>query len=486
MFILAAILIALSSACQTGEATAPDLPQQIENTATSPQTGEKSEASVEKPGNTTDISPTTPNEQPTPTLPLPTIIPGNRVKEGNFLHSDKPRLVPQNTVTEDMKSLAEGNNNLTFDLYPLLQPKEKNFFYSPYSISSVLAMALAGARGDTASQMADVSHFTLPLEQIHPAFNAIETELLSHTKDPGGSNEGGFILNLANSIWGQENRPFQNEYLDTLSQDYGAGLHLVDFLTQPEESRQAINEWVSQQTQGKILDLFPSGSISPMTRLVLANAIYFKAGWLYPFDPQLTKSDYFFFLIGGQTTVSMMHNTETYAYKSTAQYEVIDLPYQGGGESMIIIMPIVDEFEKLEKELNAFTLKEITSDLKPQKIDLTMPQFSLQSSFALRDVLIELGMLNAFAPLSANFSGIDGTRDLYIDKLEHKTFINVDENGTEAAAASGAAVGLTAMDENPSIPVVINHPFIFVIQDNETGLILFIGRVLNPVQSSES
>ena len=485
-FILTAFLIIFSNACQSKQIPTTVPPQQIENTTVSPKADENSQqVQVEEPGSIGEVQSTAPIPQPTPTLPAPTKEPGNRIKDGNFLHSDKPRLVHPKTITDEMKILAEGNNRFTFDLYPFLQPKDNNFFYSPYSISSILAMAMAGARGDTAIQMADVLHITLAIEQIPPTFNNIEMELLSYAKDPGGSNKEGFILNVANSIWGQENRPFQNEYLDILSEDYGAGVYLVDFINQPDESRQAINEWVSQQTQEKIQDLFSPESITPMTRLVLANAIYFKAGWLYPFNPELTKSDYFFLLVGGQTSVSMMHNTETYAYKRTARYEVIELPYQGGGESMIIIMPIVEEFPNIEKELNASTLKEITGDLKPQKIDLTMPQFSLRSSFALRDVLIEMGMLNAFAPLGANFSGIDGTRDLYIDKLEHKTLINVDENGTEAAAASGAAVGITAADENPSIPLVINHPFIFVIQDHETGLILFIGRVLNPSKTGE-
>ncbi len=451
-------------------------------TNTSPGTGEK-EAAPANPTANADSAPTLVVAQPTPTQSLPTEKPGNRIIEGSLVQSDKSRLVVPNSVNEDMKVVSDGNNNFAFDLYPLLQPKDSNFLYSPYSISSILAMALAGARGETALQMADILRLPLPPEQLHPAFNAIEAEILSHSKDRGGPNEEGFILNVANSIWGQQDRPYQVEYLDTLSENYGAGLHTADFTNAPEEARQAINTWVSQQTHEKILDLFPSGSITPMTRLVLANAIYFKGGWLYPFDVALTKSDYFFFLVGGQTTVTMMHNTATYGYKKTDKYEVIDLPYQGGGESMRIIMPIVDEFANIEKSLNATTLKDITSGLEEKKIDLSLPQFNLESRFALREVLIEMGMLNAFAPLSANFSGIDGTRDLYIDKLEHKTIIKVDENGTEAAAASGAALGLTAMDENPPMLVSINHPFIFVIQDQETGLLLFIGRVLNPTKT---
>lgn len=483
LLFLAAVLILFSSACQSQTATPPVVPQQTEIIE---DPGEKSEAPAAQGTRAEEEMPNAPEPQASPTLPLPTIPPGHRIKDDRFLHSDKPRIVAPDTITEDMKILADGNNLFTFDLYPLLQPKDNNFFYSPYSISSVLAMALAGARGETSKQMADIMHLSLPMEQAHPAFNAMETEILSQAKKADGSDEQGFTLNIANSVWGQQNRPYQIEYLDILSENYGAGLYVVDFATQSDGARQTINEWVSERTQEKILDLFPPGSITPMTRLVLANAIYLKANWLYPFNPDLTEPDNFFFLVGGQTKVAMMRNTETYAYKKTAQYEVIELPYQGEGEEMVIVLPIVDEFINIEKRLNADTLKEITSGLEPQKIDLSMPQFHITSSFALRDVLIELGMVNAFAPLTANFSGIDGTRDLYIDKLEHKTFIKVDEFGTEAAAATGATIGLTAMDESPAIPVVINHPFMFVIKDIKTDLILFIGRVLNPVERDRS
>ncbi len=338
-----------------------------------------------------------------------------------------------------------------------------------------MAMAYAGARGDTASQISDVLHFSMPDENVHSAFDAIDEEIASHAK-----GEEDFKLNMANSIWGQKDRPFLPEYLDTLSQYYGAGLHLVDFIQQTEDARQKINQWVSEKTQQKITDLIPPGAVSSLTRLVIVNAIYFKAGWRLPFDQELTKPGNFFFIHGGQTTVQMMHQTGTYGYSNMTQYQALELPYKGDGMSMLIIMPADKEFENIENSLNAEKINEIVKTLEIKKIDLTFPKFSVETGYSITDPLIEMGILNAFAPLAANFSGIDGTRDLYIDKIAHKAYVNVDENGTEAAAATAAMMAATSLEPEEPTQVVIDHPFIFAIRDQQTKVILFLGRIYNP------
>jgi serpin B len=387
---------------------------------------------------------------------------------GMAIASEKERAHPE-VPSGDLSELVEGNTAFAFDLYRLLaeQQEGENLLYSPFSISLALAMTYAGARGETEEQMAHALRFTLPGERLHPAFNALDQELALR-------------LNIANVIWGQESYAFLDTFLDTLAANYGAGLRVLDFAHAPEQSRVIINEWISQQTEGKIENLIPQGTLDPLTRLVLTNAVYFNAAWEYPFQERVTKDSPFTLLDGGQVVVPMMHQTESLGYAEGEGYQAVELPYDGGDMSMVIILPEGDRFDEFESTLDGDRVREIVRDLSYGQVDLTMPTFVFDSHFGLSQALEELGMPAAFSSRAADFSGMTGSKDLFISDVFHKAFISVDEQGTEAAAAT--AVEMEVGSEMPAdLTVVdIDHPFIFLIRDIETGTILFVGRVLNP------
>jgi len=354
----------------------------------------------------------------------------------------------------------------------------ENLFYSPYSISLALAMAYGGARGETEQQMAEALQFTLSQERTHPAFDALDLAITSR-------EEEGIELNVANAFWGQLGHPFLQDYIDLLAKNYGAEIRLLNFQSTPDACREHIDDWVTEKTEGKIEDLLPPGSIDPLTRLVLTNAIYFKGTWKYQFDPWRTHEEAFHLLGGGTQTASMMMVDGawfgyTEDYLDDVYYQAVELPYVGEELAMVILLPELEKFEEFEQALDADRLGEILGELWRSEVDLTMPKFSFTSGFELKDTLSALGMPDAFSE-GADFSGMDGMRDIWIDDVIHKAFIQVDEQGTEAAAAT-AVVG-----EGIAAPIEvrefrIDHPFIFLIRDRETGAILFLGRVLNPVE----
>jgi serpin B len=379
----------------------------------------------------------------------------------------------------DQAELVNGNSAFAFDLYRLLKEEETgNLFYAPYSISLALAMTYAGARGETEQQMADTLHYTLPQDRLHPAFNYLDLELASRGEGAEGKDDEGFRLNIANTTWGQEDYVFLSEYLDTLALNYGAGMQLVDFVGDPEGARVAINDWVSDQTEGRIKDLIPQGVIDDLTRLVLTNAIYFNAAWAEPFEEGQTQDGPFHLLDGGQVTVPTMHHTASYGYAAGDGYQAVELPYDGRELSMVILLPAEGEFESFEGSLDAGHVDAILNNLTYQEIALTMPKFEIESGFSLVEALAEMGMPVAFS-MNADFSGMDGTRELYIGEVLHKSFIAVDEAGTEAAAATAVEMQLKGAPMDP-VTVTVDRPFIFFIRDTETGTVLFIGRVVDP------
>ena len=391
--------------------------------------------------------------------------------------SNLAREMSPDVPAQDLRELVRGNSAFAFDLYQALrEQKSGNFFYSPLSISIALAMTWAGARGETEREMAAVLHFTLPQERIHPAFNALDLELAQR----GQSKEGqGLRLHLANAIWGQRGYRFLPQFLDTLARNYGAGLRLLDFKGNPEAARKAINDWVSERTEGRIPDLIPEGVIDFLTRLVLTNAIYFKAAWAEPFDKNLTSDGPFYLLDGSQVLVPMMRQTTKLRYVKGDGFQAVELPYEGGEVAMVILLPDMGRFEEFERSLNAEQVEEILGKLEYHEVILRMPRFRVESAFRLAQTLAGMGMPSAFQPGQADFSGMDGTRNLYISAVLHKAFVSVDEAGTEAAAATAAVVKITAL---PSmvVEITVNRPFIFLIRDRLTGSILFIGRVVNP------
>jgi len=395
-----------------------------------------------------------------------------------IIRSEKQRVTPPDMDKEAMTTLVAGNSEFAFDLYQTLRVEDGNLFYSPYSISLALAMTYSGARGETAQQMANTLHFLLSQDHLHPAFNSLDIELGERGEGAEGKDDEGFRLNIVNAIWGQEDYQFLTTFLDLLAENYGAGLRTLDFVHAPEESRTIINNWVGDQTEGRIEDLIPQGVISALTRLVLTNAIYFNAAWQYPFSEDTTGDGPFYLLDGGEVTVPMMRQTESFGYAEGDVYQAVELPYDGRELSMIILLPQTGQFETFEETLDAGQVEAIVNGMETRPVSLTMPKFEFESSFSLKEALAAMGMPVAFSEL-ADFSGMTGNRDLFISEVVHQAFVSVDEAGTEAAAATAVVMALTAVPEKP-VEVTVDRPFIFLIRDIETDTIIFMGRVINP------
>jgi serpin B len=406
------------------------------------------------------------------------VIACDQAAAGEVLKSDKERITSPDTNPSDQALLVEGNSAFAFELYQALREQEGNLFYSPYSISVALAMTYAGARGETAQQMADTLNFILEQDRLHPAFNWLDAELASRGEGAQGKDDVGFGLNVVNAIWGQKDYEFLSDFLDVLAENYGAGLRILDFANETEKSRLIINEWVSDQTEGRIKDLIPQGAVDALTRLVLTNAIYFNAAWEDPFDEDMTTDGPFYLLDGGQVIVPMMKQTEAFGYTEGEGHQAIELQYDGNELSMVILLPEAGQFQAFEEGLQAERVDAIINDLQPTGVTLTMPKFEFDSEFSLTDTLAGMGMPIAFSG-DADFSGMTGNRGLFISDVVHKAFVSVDEAGTEAAAATAVIMPESGPPE-PTVEVTIDHPFIFLIRDIETGAILFVGRVLNP------
>jgi len=406
----------------------------------------------------------------TPQPPMPS---------GQIAWSGKQRVTSPNVNQADLADLGNGNSAFAFDLYQFLAEENDNLFYSPYSISLALAMTYAGARGETEQQMADTLHFILSQDRLHPAFNSLDLELARRGEGAQSKDEEGFRLNIVNALWGQDGYKFLPEFLDLLAENYGAGLRLLDFVNAPEESRVTINDWASDQTEGRIEDLIPQGVINDVTRLVLANAIYFNAAWSHPFEERLTRDGPFYPLDGNEVTVPMMQQTESFGYAEGEGYQAVELPYDGHELSMVILLPEAGQFEAFEGSLDAELVDAILKNLAPGRVALTMPRFEFDSSFELAEILADMGMPDAFNE-TADFSGMDGTPLLFIEEVLHKAFVSVDEAGTEAAAATAVVIAQKGMAPGGLVEITVDRPFVFLIRDIETGTILFVGRVVNP------
>jgi serpin B len=381
-------------------------------------------------------------------------------------------------AASDLAELARGNSTFAFEIYRILKEGNDNLFYSPHSISLALAMTYAGARGETERQMTGALHYTLPQDRLHPTFNGLDLELARRGQGAEGKDEGGFRLNIVNAIWGQEGYEFLAPFLDTLAENYGAGLRLLDFAADPDPSRVTINDWVSEQTESRIEDLIPQGAIDQLTRLVLTNAIYFNAAWAEQFEEEATSDGTFHLLDGDEITVPLMHQTTSFGYAEGAGFQAVELPYDGHELSMAVLLPAQGEFTAFEGALDAARVDAILQDLTPTRVALTFPRFEFESSFSLKDTLAAMGMQTAFSP-AADFSRMTGTRELFIGEVVHKAFVSVDEAGTEAAAATAVIMPASAMPED-LVEVTVDRPFVFLIRDNQTRTVLFVGRVVDP------
>jgi serpin B len=395
--------------------------------------------------------------------------------------AEKRRTVSPPVMVSDLADLVSGNSAFAWDLYQLLRGREGNFFCSPASISLTLAMAHAGASGETEEQMAQALHFTLDPDRLHSAFNRLDLELARRGKGQGRDGTG-FRLTIANAIWGQKGTRLLSQFLDILAAHYGAGMRLLDFAVAPERCRAIINTWASDHTEGRIQDLVPPGALDRSTRLILTNAVAFRAAWSNPFNEALTADDRFFLSDGSESIVPMMSQTESFAYAEGKGYRAVELPYDGWELSMVILLPKVGAFETFEAAVDAKQVETIAQGLAHRRVALTMPRFLFASGFYLADTLAAMGMPAAFSE-DADFSGMTGKRDLFLADVIHKAFVSVDEEGTEAAAATAAVMVPTMAPRETPTNLRIDHPFIFLIRDIKTGTVLFVGRVVDPAGS---
>lgn len=391
--------------------------------------------------------------------------------------SDKQRVQSPNVPDGELESAVSGNTAFAVDLYQQLRGEPGNLFYSPFSISEALAMTWAGARGDTESQMAKALRFSLSQDKLHPAFNALDLALMSRGENAEGSDGGPFRLKLDNALWGQMGYQFQTPFLDTLALNYGAGLHIVDFQKAPDASRTLINDWVAEKTEDKIKDLLPEGSVDALTRLVLTNTVYFNAAWSEPFEKDQTKDLAFTKRDGTSIQVPTMAGYQEAPYGEGDGWAALDVPYGKRELSMLLILPTAGTLDAFEASLTSEKLGEITGKLSTHGVSVTLPRFKIESQFSLAEQLSKLGMKDAFTD-AADFSGMNGKGGLFISAVVHKAFVDVNEAGTEAAAATGVVVGTTSAPEPAEIH--FDRPFLFVIRDRATKTILFFGRVEDP------
>jgi len=399
---------------------------------------------------------------------------GGSATDPTELRSALPRNLAPNVTPAELTELVAGNTAFAADLYREVRAEPGNLFMSPHSISTALAMTYAGAAGTTATQMASTLHFTLAPDRLHAAQNALDLALESRSTAATG-NTIPFRLQAANAIWGQEGKAFQAPFLDALAVNYGAGLHVLDFAREPDASRQTINGWVEDRTNDRIQDLLPEGSITPDTRLVLTNAIYFSAAWDDPFEASETADRAFLANGTQEVQVATLHQDAEYGFVAGDGFRAAELPYDGGQLSMVVVVP--DDLAAFEASLTGATLAQITGGLRTHLVDLTLPKFKFDAPLGLTDTLQAMGMTDAFGP-TADFSGIDGTRSLVITDVLHEGFVAIDEKGTEAAAATAVVVGETSVPEPATLHV--DRPFVFFIRDIPTGAILFVGRVVDP------
>ncbi|MBN2582690.1 MAG: serpin family protein [Planctomycetes bacterium] len=382
-----------------------------------------------------------------------------------------------------LDDLVAGNNTFACRLYQNLAAKDGNLFFSPMSISSALAMVYAGAEGQTAAEMKEALSFGQPEQELHKSFRQLNAQL-----NPSGRGELPYDLTVANALWGQQGHQFLDDYLKIVSDDYGGTLNAVNFASNGEGVRQQINTWAEEKTRGKIKDLIGPGVLNPLTRLVLTNAIYFKGKWEAPFKKESTREQPFRLAMAEKeksevrtVQVPMMRQKEKFGYMETGTVQVLQMPYVGEDLAMLVVLPRAatkESMADLEKSLSAEQIKQWTGGLRNEEIAVTFPRFKATQGFSLNQPLQDLGMASAFSE-AADFSGIDGTKDLFLAAVIHKAYVDVNEEGTEAAAATAAVLGLKGMPPKPKT-FVADHPFVFMIRHVPSGSVLFMGRVMDP------
>ena len=387
-----------------------------------------------------------------------------------------PPIAEETGSTEGgIKEVINANNEFAFDLYSELDKSESgNIFYSPYSISAALAMTYEGAKDQTAKEMKSVFHF--------PESNVLRPNFAAIYNDINKENDQ-YALKTGNALWVQQDYPFLADYMSRVEKYYGGKAANVDFINETEKTRQTINSFIEAQTNNKIKDLIPAGFLGPLTRLVLTNAIYFKGTWQWQFDEAKTQEQDFKVAPDNivQTPMMRMDPEKTgFNYAQLDDLQILELPYKGDRISMLILLP-KEDIESVERNLTLKKLNEYKSEMAETKLDsIVIPKFEFDTKYFMKETLADLGMPTAFTE-AADFSGMTGQRDLFIDFVIHQAYVKVDEEGTEAAAATAVGMKLTAMPEQTN-DFIADHPFIFLIQDKTNGNILFLGRVVDPTK----
>ncbi|ATB43153.1 serpin (serine proteinase inhibitor) family protein [Cystobacter fuscus] len=399
---------------------------------------------------------------------------GSAVEEsapGEFISAGKERVANPEVSASDLEAVAAGNTDFGAALYRELREPGKNLFFSPYSVSQALAMVYAGARGETERQLGQGLRFSLSQERFHPAMNALNQALFVPSGDTGQATPPQF--HGVNAAWGQKGFAFQPGFLDVLALHYGTGMHVVDFSANSSGIREDINTWVWEQTEERIEDLLPPTAVTPLTRLILVNALHFKAAWQSPFREKGTQDAPFHTLDGATRQVPMMQGGGA-RYMKGEGFEALALDYVGRGFRMLIVLPDSGRFEEIESRLSADFLGRIRGALTGHQGDVHLPRFEVETSASLIPKLRELGIQDLFDE-HADLSGMSSA-DLVVSSIEHKAFVSVNEKGTEAAAATAVVVG------PPSLPVpfIVDRPFLFLIEHVSTRNVLFLGRYMTP------
>ncbi len=376
---------------------------------------------------------------------------------------------------EPSMQIASSNNNFAFDLYNKLSEEKNNVFFSPYSISSALSMTLAGAKENTSLEISKALHIKTNEDSLYNSIKSFNDSLLSATKNTD------IKLNTANSLWIDFSFNFLSEYLELVETYFDAELKEVDFKNQTDKSRMQINRWVEEKTNNKIQDLLKAGVVKADTSLILVNAIYFFGQWQEPFSKNSTKEKDFNLSDDSSVKSMFMHKLDSFPYMENSKLQMIEIPYQKNKLVMDIVLPKNNKDLNQDSFISEKTLNEQLSELKGTRVSLAMPKFKTESTFTLPQALTSLGIKDAFNQSKADFSGISGGRDFFIGNVIHKAFVEVDEVGTEAAAATAITMRATGiLNPDPPKDFFANKPFIFFIREPGSGLILFMGRINNP------
>ena len=375
----------------------------------------------------------------------------------------------------NIESLAESNNLFAVDLFKQIQSKSENLIFSPYSIGTVLAMIYSGSGGKTAKEMSEVLYF--PQQALLDPVESGMRESMQEIDTMRGTD-----FRLANAIWAQENFSFLPDYLDRVEKYYDAPLTLMDFIetSNREESRKKINHWVEEETNSRIRDLIQPGILDASTRMVLTNAIYFNGGWMFPFDSAATSPSLFHTSTKESIKTDFMHQTRSYPYYEDEEIQAICLPYKNNRMVLMVILPkSIEGWRMISQVINYERFNLVLSGMGTREVQLALPKFRSELQINLRQELTSMGMGTAFSR-QADLSGMTGEKNLYVDEVIHKAFIEVNETGTEAAAATAAIIGLKSSLRDDPVRFNADHPFVFFLLDRQTGCIIFTGRLVIP------